>query len=32
MGQVFDKTGASRQAELIRTIAANPVFKLAHRP
>jgi DNA-binding CsgD family transcriptional regulator/PAS domain-containing protein len=28
MSQVFHKTGASRQTDLVRTIAANPVFKL----
>jgi len=31
MQQIFEKTGCSRQTDLIRTIASNPVFRLASR-
>jgi DNA-binding CsgD family transcriptional regulator len=31
MRQIFQKTGQSRQADLIRVIAANPTIKLARR-
>jgi DNA-binding CsgD family transcriptional regulator len=29
--QVFDKTGSSRQTQLVRTIAANPAFRITEK-